>query len=118
MARPKIGIFGALMALGGFLAVRYVQQRNRAAQIPVARELGRWENEGGAVAARRLRRPPIRRPQRATWARARMAPTAPLTRTATAAHGRSRVVERFVRTASPARRSHRRRRVCLANLSP
>ncbi|MFC6313759.1 hypothetical protein E2553_08215 [Paraburkholderia dipogonis] len=51
MARPKIGIFGALMALGGFLAVRYVQQRNRAAQIPVARELGRWENEGGAVAA-------------------------------------------------------------------
>ncbi|MFM0348034.1 hypothetical protein [Paraburkholderia sp. RL17-347-BIC-D] len=51
MARPKIGIFGALMALGGFLAVRYVQQRNRAAQVPVARELSRWENEGGTVAA-------------------------------------------------------------------
>ncbi|MFM0395190.1 hypothetical protein [Paraburkholderia phytofirmans] len=51
MARPKIGIFSALMALGGFLAVRYVQQRNRAAQVPVTRELGRWENEGGAVAA-------------------------------------------------------------------
>ncbi|MFL9907639.1 hypothetical protein [Paraburkholderia sp. RL17-337-BIB-A] len=50
MARPKIGIFGALMALGGFLAVRYVQ-RNRAAQIPAARELSRWEGEGGAVAA-------------------------------------------------------------------
>lgn len=50
MARPKIGIFGALMALGGFLAVRYVQ-RSRAAQIPVARELSRWENEGGTVAA-------------------------------------------------------------------
>lgn len=49
MARPKIGIFGALMALGGFLAVRYVQ-RSRAAQIPVARELSRWENEGGTVA--------------------------------------------------------------------
>ena len=49
MARPKIGIFGALMALGGFLAVRYVQ-RNRAAQVPVARELSRWEDEGGAVA--------------------------------------------------------------------
>ncbi|WP_144145190.1 hypothetical protein [Paraburkholderia sp. BCC1884] len=49
MARPKIGIFGALMALGGFLAVRYVQ-RSRATRIPVARELSRWENEGGAVA--------------------------------------------------------------------
>ncbi|EIF32578.1 hypothetical protein BCh11DRAFT_00307 [Burkholderia sp. Ch1-1] len=50
MARPKIGIFGALMALGGFLAIRYVQ-RSRAAQVPAARELSRWENEGGAVAA-------------------------------------------------------------------
>ncbi|MFM0734579.1 hypothetical protein PQQ52_29275 [Paraburkholderia sediminicola] len=49
MGRPKIGIFGALMALGGFLALRYVQ-RNRAAQIPVARELSRWEDEGGTVA--------------------------------------------------------------------
>ena len=49
MARPKIGIFGALMALGGFLAVRYVQHK-RAAHYPVARELSRWEGEGGAVA--------------------------------------------------------------------
>lgn len=49
MARPKIGIFGALMALGGFLAVRYVQ-RNRAAQVAPARELNRWEDEGGTVA--------------------------------------------------------------------
>jgi hypothetical protein len=49
MARPKIGIFGALMALGAFLAVRYLQ-RNRAAQLPAARELTRWEGEGGAVA--------------------------------------------------------------------
>jgi hypothetical protein len=48
MARP-IGIFGALMALGGFLAVRYVQSR-RAARYPSARELSRWEGEGGAVA--------------------------------------------------------------------
>ncbi|CAB3790398.1 hypothetical protein LMG28614_03061 [Paraburkholderia ultramafica] len=48
MARP-IGIFGALMALGGFLAVRYVQHR-RAVQVPSARELSRWEDEGGAVA--------------------------------------------------------------------
>jgi hypothetical protein len=49
MARPKIGIFGALMALGGFLAVRYVQHK-RAGQLPTARELSRWENEGGSVA--------------------------------------------------------------------
>ena len=49
MGRPRIGIFGALMALGGFLALRYVQ-RNRAAQVPVARELSRWEGEGGTVA--------------------------------------------------------------------
>lgn len=48
MARP-IGIFGALMALGGFLAVRYVQHK-RAAQLPSARDLNRWEGEGGAVA--------------------------------------------------------------------
>ncbi|MFM0035155.1 hypothetical protein PQQ53_14285 [Paraburkholderia strydomiana] len=48
MARP-IGIFGALMALGGFLAVRYVQSK-RAAKFPSARELSRWEGEGGAVA--------------------------------------------------------------------
>ncbi|ANB74539.1 hypothetical protein AYM40_04240 [Paraburkholderia phytofirmans OLGA172] len=50
MGRPKIGIFGALMALGGFLAVRHVQ-RNRAAQAPAARELSRWEGEGGTVMA-------------------------------------------------------------------
>lgn len=48
MERHRIGIFGALMALGGFLAVRYVQ-RNRAAQVPV-RELSQWEGEGGTVA--------------------------------------------------------------------
>jgi hypothetical protein len=50
MARPRIGIFGALMAVGGLLALHYVQQRNRAAQIPATRELSRWEGEGGAVA--------------------------------------------------------------------
>ncbi|HEY2608059.1 hypothetical protein P0D88_37815 [Paraburkholderia sp. RL18-103-BIB-C] len=49
MARP-IGIFGVLMALGGFLAVRYVQNK-RATHFPTARELSRWEGEGGAVAA-------------------------------------------------------------------
>jgi hypothetical protein len=46
MARPRIGIFGALMALGGFLAVRYVQ-RKQSAQGPAPRELSRWEGEGG-----------------------------------------------------------------------
>ncbi|MCC8396340.1 hypothetical protein LJ656_27495 [Paraburkholderia sp. MMS20-SJTR3] len=50
MARPTIGIFGALMALGGFLAVRYVQNR-RGGQFSPTRELNRWENEGGAVAS-------------------------------------------------------------------
>jgi hypothetical protein len=50
MTRPTIGIFGALVALGGYLAVRYVQHK-RAGQFPVARELSRWEGEGGAVAA-------------------------------------------------------------------
>ncbi|MFT4068978.1 hypothetical protein [Paraburkholderia sp.] len=50
MARPTIGIFSVLMALGGFLAVRYVQHK-RTGQVSAARELSRWENEGGAVAA-------------------------------------------------------------------
>ncbi|CAE6699962.1 hypothetical protein [Paraburkholderia haematera] len=49
MGRPKIGIFGALVALSGYLAVRYMQ-RNRAAQALAARELSRWEGEGGTVA--------------------------------------------------------------------
>ncbi|RKE24390.1 hypothetical protein B0G76_8277 [Paraburkholderia sp. BL23I1N1] len=49
MGRPKIRIFGVLMALGGVLALRYVQ-RNRAAQALAARELSRWEGEGGTVA--------------------------------------------------------------------
>ncbi|WP_345813297.1 hypothetical protein AAGS40_03905 [Paraburkholderia sp. PREW-6R] len=49
MARPRIGIFGALMALGGFLAVRYVQ-RKQSTQGPAPRELSRWEGEGGNVA--------------------------------------------------------------------
>jgi hypothetical protein len=48
MARPKIGIFGALMAVGGLLAWRWVQ-RQRASQPPLARDINRWEGEGGAV---------------------------------------------------------------------
>ncbi|PMS18853.1 hypothetical protein C0Z18_16150 [Trinickia dabaoshanensis] len=50
MARPKIGIFGALVAVGGVLALRWAQ-KHRAAQARLAGELTRWEGEGGAVAA-------------------------------------------------------------------
>lgn len=49
MARPKFGIFGALMVVGGLLALRYVQ-KNRTSQVPAARDLSRWEDEGGSVA--------------------------------------------------------------------
>lgn len=48
MARPRIGIFGALMAVGGALAWRWVQ-RKRASQAHLARDINRWEEEGGAV---------------------------------------------------------------------
>lgn len=49
MARPRIGIFGALMAVGGILAWRR-SQRRRAAPVPLSRDLSRWEGEGGSVA--------------------------------------------------------------------
>jgi hypothetical protein len=48
MARPKIGIFGALVAVGGVLAWRWAQ-KHRASQASLNRELNRWEDEGGAV---------------------------------------------------------------------
>ena len=48
MARPKIGIFGALCAMGGVLAWRWVQ-KHRSTQSTLNRELTRWEGEGGAV---------------------------------------------------------------------
>jgi hypothetical protein len=44
-------MFSVLMALGGFLAVRYVQSRRGTRFSTGARELSRWEGEGGAVAA-------------------------------------------------------------------
>jgi hypothetical protein len=50
MARPKIGIFGALVAVGGLLALRWAQ-KHRASQASLNRELNRWEDEGGAVVA-------------------------------------------------------------------
>ena len=49
MARPKIGVFGALVAVGGILAWRWAQ-RHRASQAHLNRDLNRWEGEGGAVA--------------------------------------------------------------------
>jgi hypothetical protein len=48
MARPKIGIFGALVAVGGLLAWHWAQ-KHRASQASLNRELSRWEDEGGAV---------------------------------------------------------------------
>ncbi|SEA56563.1 hypothetical protein SAMN05192564_102169 [Paraburkholderia sartisoli] len=48
MARPRIGIFGALMAVGGILAWRW-SQRQRVARTLLSRDLSRWEGEGGSV---------------------------------------------------------------------
>ncbi len=50
MARPKIGIFGALVAVGGMLAWRWAL-KHRASQARLANELNRWEEEGGAMSA-------------------------------------------------------------------
>jgi hypothetical protein len=49
MARPRIGIFGAIVAVGGVLAWRWAQ-KHRASQARLAGELNRWEGEGGALA--------------------------------------------------------------------
>ena len=49
MARPKFGLFGALFAIGGVLAWRWAQTQRDAAKRG-ARELNRWEDEGGKVA--------------------------------------------------------------------
>lgn len=49
MARPKIGVFGALVAVGGMIAWRWAQ-KHRASQARLTGELNRWEGEGGAVA--------------------------------------------------------------------
>ncbi|SAL17318.1 hypothetical protein AWB70_00727 [Caballeronia cordobensis] len=48
MARPSIGIFGALFAVGGVLAWKWVQSQNLAGRR-TARDLNRWEDEGGKV---------------------------------------------------------------------
>jgi hypothetical protein len=48
MARPKLGLFGALFAIGSVLAWRWAQAQ-RDGSKRVARELHRWEDEGGKV---------------------------------------------------------------------
>ncbi|SAK75936.1 hypothetical protein AWB77_03506 [Caballeronia fortuita] len=48
MARPSIGVFGALFALGGVLAWKWVQAQDAAGRR-TARDLNRWEDEGGKV---------------------------------------------------------------------
>jgi hypothetical protein len=50
MAHPKIGIFSALVAVGGALAWQWAQKR-RGSQKRLVQDLNRWENEGGAVVA-------------------------------------------------------------------
>jgi hypothetical protein len=48
MARPKLGLFGVLFAVGSVLAWKWAQaQRDAAKRAP--RELNRWEGEGGKV---------------------------------------------------------------------
>jgi hypothetical protein len=48
MARPKLGLFGALFAIGSVFAWRWAQaQRDAAKRAP--RALHRWEDEGGKV---------------------------------------------------------------------
>jgi hypothetical protein len=48
MARPKIGIFSALFAVGSVLAWKWVQSQD-SAKKRTARDLNRWEDEGGKV---------------------------------------------------------------------
>ncbi|WP_250512530.1 hypothetical protein [Caballeronia sp. INDeC2] len=48
MARPSIGIFGALFAVGSVLAWKWVQSQEAAGRR-TARDLNRWEDEGGKV---------------------------------------------------------------------
>ena len=50
MARPSIGIFGALFAVGSVLAWKWVQSQDAAGRR-TARDLSRWEDEGGKVLA-------------------------------------------------------------------
>jgi hypothetical protein len=48
MARPKIGLFGALFAVGSVLAWKWAQTK-RVTIKRTPRDLTRWEDEGGKV---------------------------------------------------------------------
>lgn len=48
MARPRIGVFSAFFAVGGVLAWKWMQSQD-AARKRGARDLNRWEDEGGKV---------------------------------------------------------------------
>ncbi|WJF89401.1 hypothetical protein QS306_09745 [Paraburkholderia bonniea] len=65
MARPKIGLLGALVAVGGILVWNWSQKR-QASQVRLVRELNRWEGEGGSLApgVRTLREPDVAAGQR------------------------------------------------------
>jgi hypothetical protein len=48
MVRPKLGLFGALFAIGSVLAWRWAQAQRDGSKRG-AREIHRWEDEGGKV---------------------------------------------------------------------
>jgi hypothetical protein len=48
MARPRIGIFGALFAVGSVFAWKWMQSQDTARKR-AARDLNRWEDEGVKV---------------------------------------------------------------------
>ncbi|KMY86772.1 hypothetical protein BUMB_01060 [Candidatus Paraburkholderia calva] len=48
MARPSIGLFGALFAVGSVLAWKWVQSQDAAGRR-VVHDLNVWEDEGGKV---------------------------------------------------------------------
>lgn len=48
MARPRIGLFGALFAVGGVLAWKWAQAKRDNARRHL-RDVHRWEEEGGKV---------------------------------------------------------------------
>jgi hypothetical protein len=48
MARPRIGLFGALVAVGGVVAWKWAQAKRDNARRTL-RDVHRWEDEGGKV---------------------------------------------------------------------
>jgi hypothetical protein len=48
MARHSVGLFGALFAIGGVLAWKWVQSQDSASRR-MSRDVNRWEDEGGKV---------------------------------------------------------------------